>query len=66
MTHKFKNINISSNGSIFFSYNTFNNIKILNFLEKDDKNFSYNAKNKNLKSTLKSFFNYKNKYLKNK
>jgi hypothetical protein len=65
MTHKLKNINISSNGSIFFSYTTSNNIKILHFLEKDNKNYSFNIKSVNV-YTSETFSNYKNRYLKNK
>ena len=66
MTHKLKNINIFSNGSVFFSYTTSNSTKILHFLEKDNKNSSLNIKNVNTKSTSETFSNFKNKYLKNK
>jgi hypothetical protein len=66
MTHKLKNINVSSNGSIFFSYTTSNNIQILHFLEKDNKNYSFNIKNTNVQSASETFSNYKNRYLKNK
>ena len=66
MTHKLKNINVLSNGSVFFSYTTSNSIKILHFLEKDNKNFSFNIKNTNVQSTTETFSNYKNKYLKKK
>jgi hypothetical protein len=66
MTHKLKNINVSSNGSVFFSYTTSNSMKILNFLEKDNKNYSFNIKNSNVQSTSETFSNYKNRYLKNK
>ena len=66
MTHKLKNINISSNGSVFFSYTTSNRIKILHFLEKDNKNYNFNIKNTNVQSKLENFSNYKNRYLKNK
>lgn len=66
MTHKLKNINVFSNGSVFFSYTTSNNIKILNFLEKDNKNYSFNIKNTNAQSVSETFSNYKNRYLKNK
>lgn len=66
MTHKLKNINVFSNGSVFFSYTTSNSIKILHFLEKDNKNYSFNIKNTNKQSTSETFSNYKNRYLKNK
>ena len=66
MTHKLKNINVLSNGSVFFSYTTSNSIKILHFLEKDNKNYSFNIKNTNVQSTTETFSNYKNKYLKKK
>lgn len=66
MAHKLKNINVSSNGSVFFSYTTSNSMKILNFLEKDNKNYSFNIKNSNVQSTSETFSNYKNRYLKNK
>jgi hypothetical protein len=64
MTHKLKKINVFSNGSVFFSYTKYNSTKILHFLEKDNKNFSFNIKNVNLKSNPETFSNYKNKYLK--
>ena len=66
MTHKLKNINVFSNGSVFFSYTTSNSIKILHFLEKDNKNYSFNIKNTNKQPTSETFSNYKNRYLKNK
>lgn len=66
MTHKLKNINVSSNGSVFFSYTTTNSMKILNFLEKDNKNYSFNIKNNHVQSISETFSNYKNRYLKNK
>ena len=66
MTHKLKNINVLSNGSVFFSYTTSNSTKILHFLEKDNKNYSFNIKNTNVQSTSETFSNYKNRYLKNK
>lgn len=66
MTHKLKNINVLSNGSVFFSYTTSNSVKILHFLEKDNKNYSFNIKNTNVQSTSETFSNYKNRYLKNK
>ena len=62
----FKNINVSSNGSIYFCYNveTFLNNKLINFQKQDDKNFVLNQKKykKNIDSKYSS--NYKKKYLK--
>lgn len=61
---KLKNINILSNGSIFINYATSSNMPT--FLDKDNKSFSFNIKNPNIKSNIETFSNYKNKYLKDK
>lgn len=66
MTYKIKNINVLSNGSIFFSYTTSNNAKVWHFLEKDNKNFISNVKNINVQSKSEAFSSYKNKYFKTK
>ena len=62
----FKNINISSNGSIYFCYNTeisYPN-KLVTFQKQDEKNFNFNQKEvkNNLDSRQSSY--YKKKYLK--
>lgn len=64
--HKIKTIQIFCNGSTHFFYKTSNNFKLVYFLEKDNKNFDLNMKNKNDKVDSKTFSNYKNKYLINK
>jgi hypothetical protein len=64
MTYKIKNINVHSNGSVFFSYTSSNNTKVWHFLEKDNKNFILNIKNSNIQSKSESFSKYKNKYFK--
>jgi hypothetical protein len=64
MIHKLKNIKIFSNGSVFFGYTTSSNIKIIHFLEKDNKNYILNIKDITKKSKTETFSNYKNKYIK--
>jgi hypothetical protein len=64
---KFKTIQILSNGSLNFCYRICGNSKLLDFLEKDHKNFHLNIKKTN--NTIASegrFSSYKNKYLTNK
>ena len=61
----FKNINISSDGSLYFSYSveaTLDN-RLISFQKQDDKNFSLNQKKR--KKTVESKYSsyYKKKYL---
>ena len=62
----FKNINISSDGSFYFCYNTeiLSNSKLVIFQKQDDKNFNFNQKK--IKNTIESKHSsyYKKKYLK--
>lgn len=61
----FKNINVSSNGSVYFYYNkeTLANLKLVVFQKQDDKNFNFNQKK--VKNTIESKHSsyYKKKYL---
>jgi hypothetical protein len=62
----FKNINIASNGSLYFYHNAeilYPN-KSINFQRQDEKNFNFNQKE--VKSTMdsKQSYYYKKKYLK--
>lgn len=62
----FKNINISSDGSFYFSYNlevSLNN-KFVNFQKQDDKNFALNQKKRKKIVESKYSSYYKKKYLK--
>lgn len=62
----FKNINISSDGSLHFCYRVESalNNKVINFQKQDDKNFALNQKKR--KKTVESKYSsyYKKKYLK--
>lgn len=62
----FKNINISSDGSLYFFYNT--EILYLNksviFEKQDEKNFSFNQKKVKTHVDSKQSSYYKKKYLK--
>ena len=62
----FKNINVSSDGSIYFCYNkeTLSSPKLVVFQKQDEKNFNFNQKK--VKNTLESKHSsyYKKKYLK--
>lgn len=62
----FKNINVSSDGSIYFCYNkeTLANPKLVVFQKQDDKNFNFNQKKvKNVHESKHSSY-FKKKYLK--
>jgi len=62
---KLKIIQIFSNGSINFTYKSFNNLTSCSFLEKDIKNFYLNLKkNHKILINTENFYSYKNKYLK--
>jgi hypothetical protein len=62
----FKNINVSSDGSFYFCYNseTVSNSKLVIFQKQDDKNFNFNQKQ--IKNSIESKHSsyYKKKYLK--
>lgn len=62
----FKNINVSSDGSFYFSYDLEASLsgKFVNFQKQDDKNFAFNQKKqkKLIESKYSSY--YKKKYLK--
>jgi len=62
----FKNINISSNGSLSFCYNleTKLNNKLVNFQKQDDKTFRFNQKIERRVIESKQLYYYKKKYLK--
>lgn len=61
--HKFKNVQVMSNGSINFSYKASSNLKMYNFFEKDCVNFGFNLKNLNSSDKVdKQSFKYKLKY----
>ena len=61
----FKNINISSNGSIYFCYTkeVLSDSRLIIFQKRDDKNFNFNQKK--IKNTMESKHSsyYKKKYL---
>jgi hypothetical protein len=62
--HKLKIIQVLSNGSINFCYKTCNNLKLVEILEKDSRNFYLNTKMTNHSQTnKKKNSGYKNKYL---
>jgi len=62
----FKNINIASNGSIYFCYNAelSGSTNPINFQKQDEKNFNFNQKKvkSNIDSKQSSY--YKKRYLK--
>lgn len=62
----FKNINIASNGSLYFCYNAelSGSNKLINFQKQDEKNFNFNQKKvkSNIDSKQSSY--YKKRYLK--
>lgn len=62
----FKNINIASNGSLYFCYNAglSGSNKFVNFQKQDEKNFNFNQKKvkSNIDSKQSSY--YKKRYLK--
>jgi len=62
----FKSINISSDGSLYFSYKmeTSLNNKFVIFQKQDDKNFVLNQKNQRKTVESKYSSRYKKKYLK--
>ena len=62
----FKSINISSDGSFYFSYKmeTSLNNKFIIFQKQDDKNFVLNQKNQRKTIESKYSSRYKKKYLK--
>jgi len=62
----FKNINIASNGSLYFCYNAelSSSTKLVNFQKQDEKNFTFNQKKvKNSLNSKQSSY-YKKRYLK--
>jgi len=65
--NKLKIIQVFSNGSIIFIYKSYKDSTTnYIFLDKDLKNFNFNLKkHKNLVKN-ESFFNYKNKFIKNR
>jgi len=65
--NKLKIIQVFSNGSINFIYKSYKDSTTnYIFLDKDLKNFNFNLKkHKNLVKN-ESFFNYKNKFIKNR
>jgi len=62
----FKSINISSDGSFYFSYKmeTSLNNKFVSFQKQDDKNFVLNQKNQRKTIESKYSSRYKKRYLK--
>lgn len=62
----FKIVNISSDGSLYFSYSpeTSLNNKFVHFQKQDDKNFAFNQKKRKKTLDSKYSFYYKKKYLK--
>ena len=62
----FKNIVISSDGSLYISYNVESALdnKLINFHKQDDKNFSLNQKKRKKIVESKYSSHYKKKYLK--
>ena len=63
--NKLKFIQVSSNGRLNFTYKTYSNLKLFNFLEKDNKNFYLNMKKITGSQRNKTFSSdYKNFYLK--
>jgi hypothetical protein len=62
----FKNINVSSDGSLYFCYNseTVSNSKLVVFQKQDDKNFNFNQKKVKNSVESKHSSYYKKKYLK--
>ena len=62
----FKIINVSSDGSYFFSVagETLLTNKLVIFQKQDDKSFSFNQKKRQSTIDSKQFFYYKKKYLK--
>lgn len=62
--HKIKVFQIMSNGSLYVSYKTMDNLKVYSFLEKDCVNFVFNLKIKNTNLNIGKFTSkYKNRYL---
>lgn len=61
----FKNIVVSSDGSLYFSYSVEAALdnKLINFQKQDDKNFSLNQKNRKKIVESKYSSYYKKKYL---
>lgn len=60
--NKFKLVRILSNGSIYFTYKTCDNLERSKFSEKDNLNFIFNIKEDNKKLKEKDFGRFKDKY----
>lgn len=62
----FKNINIASNGSLYFCYSAeiLHFDKPVNFQKQDEKNFNFNQKKVKTNVDSKQSHYYKKKYLK--
>lgn len=60
--NKFKLVRILSNGSIYFTYKTYDNLDRSQFSEKDNLNFIFNIKKDNNKLKEKDFSRFKDKY----
>lgn len=60
---KMKSIEVFSNGSLSFSFNSISRLKQYNFFEKDHKNLLLNKKKTHHKIKSDSTSKYKNKYI---